>query len=447
MTDVKFYPFEGEYPLEFAAVYAVLGEQAVWCRRRGCEAWEFPCGRIESGETALGAAERELRAAVGATQFALEPMCVYSVAEDGAEVFGALFFADVFAFGPLGDAIEEIAFAVDPPGEWADPEVQPLLRDHLCARPAPVSKWKPRLMRLLAVMLAFVLMFAGAMMHRMYRDKDSYLWTNPVVKRLRVWHWHGNKDYAAAMARLRRADPEAAAADRIDRYSDRQGYWFFCREESEGMSAFASGSLWYVNRKGAHLLYRGDDIVLDFYRYIKDERIFRFETGKSGSRQAFSFIAGSDGPIQLELPDAISDISSLSVDKFACASVEPTPYDCCFLTLRDGKLHELAGVEMELDQFRTIPGAPEVLDSIATEQPTASITNLIWRDNGVITLNFQYDDGKLGHMYTWMDDGALTHWSASACGFEIVVEDGLGSIALNIDGLPVIESTPYTPAG
>lgn len=445
MTDVKFYPFEGEYSLEFAAVYAVLGDQAVWCRHRGCAAWEFPCVRIGAGETAAEAAERDLRAAIGATQYTLEPMCVYSVAKDGAEVFGALFFADIFAFGPREDGIEEIAFSIDPPGDWADPVVQPLLRDHLCARPepAPVSKWKPRLMRLLAVVMAFVLVFAGAMMHRVYRDKDSYLWTNPLVKRLRVWHWHGNKDYAAAMARLRRADPEAAAADRIDRYNDRQGYWFFCREELEGMEVFGTGSYWYVNRKGAHLLYRGDDIAILGDRYFKDERIFSFEAGEIENRQHFAFVAGPDGPIRLELPEGFSYITGVGYDTFPCAGGGPVPYDYCFLTVRDSKLHELAGVAMELDQFLTFPGAQELLDTVADETGF-TLTDLLWRDNGLITLNFRHADGRESHLYTWLEEGRLL--IPRSWGDMLELLDGRGSAAWNIDGFPIIQSSPYPPA-
>lgn len=131
MIDVRFHVFGGDDPLAFAVVYAESGGKTVWCRHRDRETWEFPGGHIESGETAAEAAARELREETGATRFDLEPVCVYSVAKDGVRTFGALFRAEVFAFGPLENEIEEIVVSADPPGEWTYPAIQPRLLERI----------------------------------------------------------------------------------------------------------------------------------------------------------------------------------------------------------------------------------------------------------------------------------------------------------------------------
>lgn len=128
---LRFYPLHHPAPLKFAVVAARSEGKWVWCRHRDRTTWEFSGGHHEPGETILETAARELREETGATDFTLEPVCVYAVEQDGAKTFGMLFRAEVTAFGPLEYEIEEIRLSETPPGAWTYPGIQPGLLQRL----------------------------------------------------------------------------------------------------------------------------------------------------------------------------------------------------------------------------------------------------------------------------------------------------------------------------
>ena len=131
---VRFYEQAEDALLKFAVILARHRGQWVFCRHRQRSSWEVPGGHREPGETIAQTAARELREETGAEQFALRPVCVYSVTgktrvnEAGGESFGALFYAEVerFASG-LHSEMEQILLTDTLPRELTYPDIQPLL--------------------------------------------------------------------------------------------------------------------------------------------------------------------------------------------------------------------------------------------------------------------------------------------------------------------------------
>lgn len=128
---VTFYPL-GQIPEEelvYSVVAARCRGQWIFCRHKSRSTWEIPGGHIEPGETALAAAERELREESGAIDFTLTPVCVYGVTSGEKTTFGLLCFAQVDSLGPLDPAMEmaEIALMGAMPDALTYPAIQPEL--------------------------------------------------------------------------------------------------------------------------------------------------------------------------------------------------------------------------------------------------------------------------------------------------------------------------------
>lgn len=131
---VKFYDSADDALLKFAVIIARYNGKWVFCRHRERDTYEIPGGHREAGESIAETARRELTEETGAANFALSPVCVYSVTgknrvnETGEETFGMLFFAEIQAFAEKPDSeIEEVRLFDALPQRWTYPLIQPLL--------------------------------------------------------------------------------------------------------------------------------------------------------------------------------------------------------------------------------------------------------------------------------------------------------------------------------
>ncbi len=132
MTRVNFYDHVEDALLRFAVIIARHNGKWVFCKHRERSTWEVPGGHREAGEDILDTAKRELYEETGAVDFAIEPVCIYSVIApdnfDGAESFGKLYVAEIHTFEKeLHSEIERIAIMDELPERWTYPEIQPKL--------------------------------------------------------------------------------------------------------------------------------------------------------------------------------------------------------------------------------------------------------------------------------------------------------------------------------
>lgn len=129
---VNFYEKVDDALLKFAVIIAKTDGKYVFCKHSSRETLEVPGGHREPGEVIADTAKRELYEETGATDFEIQPVCVYSVVEqdnfDGKESFGMLYFAEIREFEPeLHSEIEKIIITDKLPDNWTYPRIQPCL--------------------------------------------------------------------------------------------------------------------------------------------------------------------------------------------------------------------------------------------------------------------------------------------------------------------------------
>ncbi len=139
MTKVQFYDQVEDQKLRFAVIVTRTEGHWVFCKHKERNTLEVPGGHREPGEDILETAKRELYEETGATDFSIEPVCVYSVIVplnfDGQETFGMLYYADVKAFEKeLHSEIERIVIQDELPTSWTYPDIQPYLMQELFKR-------------------------------------------------------------------------------------------------------------------------------------------------------------------------------------------------------------------------------------------------------------------------------------------------------------------------
>ena len=142
MLEVNFYDTIDDELLSFAVIIARTNGKWVFCKHKERDTYEVPGGRRESGETILETAKRELWEETGAIDFAIEPVCVYSVKgktkvnkTDDDISYGMLYMAEIFSLEKeLHSEIEKIEFFDNLPEKWTYPDIQPFLIEEFLRR-------------------------------------------------------------------------------------------------------------------------------------------------------------------------------------------------------------------------------------------------------------------------------------------------------------------------
>lgn len=131
---VKFYDNVEDNLLKFAVIISKYHNKWVFCKHKERSTYEIPGGHREDDEHIMETAKRELYEETGACDYAIKPVCVYSVTgknrvnKTGEETFGMLFFAEVYTFEhKLHSEIENISLFDDFPENWTYPDIQPFL--------------------------------------------------------------------------------------------------------------------------------------------------------------------------------------------------------------------------------------------------------------------------------------------------------------------------------
>lgn len=126
--DIRFFIPGNEEPnlFDYAIIAAHYQDNWIWVRHRERDTWELPAGHIETGESPIEAAHRELFEETGAIQYNLMQIVAYEGFFKGKPVRGMLFLAEIFKLGPLPDfEIREISFHQTIPERLTYPEIQP----------------------------------------------------------------------------------------------------------------------------------------------------------------------------------------------------------------------------------------------------------------------------------------------------------------------------------
>lgn len=137
MLEINFYEHVQDDLLEFAVIISKTNGKWVFCKHKQRDTYEVPGGHREKGETIFETARRELVEETGAVDFAIKPVCVYSVKgktrinkQDDDETFGMLFVADIVSFEEeLHSEIEKIIITDTLVENWTYPLIQPRLID------------------------------------------------------------------------------------------------------------------------------------------------------------------------------------------------------------------------------------------------------------------------------------------------------------------------------
>ena len=100
---VNFYEKIDDELLKFAVIVAKHNGKYVFCKHKQRDTLEISGGHREPGEVIDDTAKREPKEETDAIEFDIQPVCAYSVKEEGNfneedETFGMLYYADIKTF-------------------------------------------------------------------------------------------------------------------------------------------------------------------------------------------------------------------------------------------------------------------------------------------------------------------------------------------------------------
>ena len=119
---------------KYVVILSFYSGRIMLSRHRNRLTWETQGGHIESGETPLTAAHRELYEESGATGYHIKPVFDYWVMDesDGSSAFGQVFMASVTILDEIPESeMSEVAFFDSLPNDLTYPEITPVLFSEL----------------------------------------------------------------------------------------------------------------------------------------------------------------------------------------------------------------------------------------------------------------------------------------------------------------------------
>lgn len=132
---VDFYEIDYSTTLKYSVIVSKDKNGYVFVKHRDRDTWEIPGGHIETGETALEAAKRELQEETGAKSFNITEICQYSVDRNGSKTFGSLFFAEITQYSDSLDfETDSVKSFPILPDNLTYPNIQPFLFNEVLSR-------------------------------------------------------------------------------------------------------------------------------------------------------------------------------------------------------------------------------------------------------------------------------------------------------------------------
>lgn len=113
---------------KYVVVMSRMNGKIMLSRHKKRSTWETQGGHIESGETPLDAAKRELFEESGAVEFSIEPVFDYRAGDGDSWGNGVVFAAEIKALGDMPPSeMKEVGFFDTLPDNLTYPDITPVL--------------------------------------------------------------------------------------------------------------------------------------------------------------------------------------------------------------------------------------------------------------------------------------------------------------------------------